>query len=143
MTSFLRLSVISLLCGVAALGHAAAWLHVAGCDSRSHWRVSSQPASTSITTSCDHGCCHHADDEAESSPERTASEESSHSHGGHDSDSCLICQSLGLPNGVAWPLESLSIIRADVEIAKISSIVAHQWTFLSIPQSRGPPARLA
>ena len=74
---------------------------------------------------------------------KNPAKEPDHSHDGHDSESCVICQSLGVPNGVAWKLELLSIVRLDFDIAKIPAFVAPESTSLSIPQPRGPPAQLA
>jgi len=142
MASFVRPIVISLLCGMAAIGHAPAWLHVAGCDHASHWQVNSEAASID-SSDCHHGCCHHATVETNRGPEETTEEGSSHSHDGHDSGSCVLCQSFGVPNGVAWQLPTLSVIRTDFEITEISGLVAPESNFRSIRQPRGPPTPLA
>ena len=142
MTSFVRPIVISLLCGMAAIGHAPAWLHVACCDHESHRQVASASASTDAR-SCGHSCCHHATAKTDSNVNEAASEDSSQPHEGHDSDSCLICQSLGLPNGIAWHLDSPSTRQEIVELINVSSVIAPESASLSIPQPRGPPTPLA
>ncbi|WP_146522530.1 DUF2946 domain-containing protein [Stieleria varia] len=150
MTSFVRPFVISLLCGMAVFGHAPAWLHVAGCDHESHSQVASESVPTT-SVSCQHHCCHHAasavedaaEDVADSGPRNSTSEHSGHSHDGHDSGSCMICQSLGMPNGIAWQLDSPTIHHDSVERIGISGVLAPESTSLSIPQPRGPPTPLA
>ncbi|TWT93529.1 DUF2946 domain-containing protein [Neorhodopirellula pilleata] len=144
MTSFVRPLFISLLCGMAAIGHAPVWLHVAGCDHESHLRVAvhsslNEQAPSTEKGDCHHGCCHHNTVEAEG----VADESSDHSHDGHHSDSCFLCQSLGVPNGVGWQLTSPSVVLAGVEITKIPSLIAPESSFRSIPHPRGPPTPLA
>ena len=141
MTSFVRPIAISLLCAMAALGHAPAWLHVAGCDHEKQQLASG--ASVSEVDDFHPGCCHHSLQNADRSDEHESSEKPGHSHDGHESESCVICQSLAVPNGVAWKLDLLSIVLRDCDFAKIPAIVAPESTSLSIPQPRGPPAPLA
>ncbi len=147
MTSSVRPFVISLLCGIAVTGQAPAWLHVNGCGHENHSRsvspaAVSSPAAADASGHCHEACCHAAD-QAERGGERADGDEPGHSHDGHDSDSCVICQSLGLPTGVAWQLNSLAIVRFDVGAAKIWAPAAPESTSLSTPQPRGPPAPLA
>lgn len=142
MTSFVRPIVISLLCGMVAIGHAPAWLHVAGCDHARHLQIDSE-ASSIESSGCQHGCCHHVNVETNRGAEEPVEEGSNRSHDGHNSGSCVLCQSLGVPNGVAWQLPTLSVIRADCEITEISRSLAPESNFRSIPQPRGPPAPLA
>ncbi|QEG40848.1 hypothetical protein [Roseimaritima ulvae] len=145
MTSFVRPYIVSLLCGVVALGHATAWLHVADCEHEGHHHLAAQANAAELEAAHHdhhHECCHHGD-EAAGESQRLVSEESHHSHGSHDSGACLICQSLGLANGVDWHLDALTIVRADSGVARISAVILPESTFLSIPQPRGPPAPLA
>jgi len=137
MASFARPFVISLLVGMAALGHAPAWLHVASCDRETHSSGSDSPSIVG------RGCCQHAVTVAESQPEKTGGKDHHHSHGDHDSDSCLICQSLALPNGIAWQLDLPACFQEHVELINVSGVAAPESTSLSIPQPRGPPAPLA
>ncbi len=139
MTSFVRPYIVSLLCGVVAIGHAAAWLHVADCDHEGHAHVALRAAAAEQDCLHHQDCCHH-DVEVAGDPQRAANEESNHSHDDHDSGSCLICQSLGLANGVDWQLDSLTIVPADNEVARLFAVLVPGSTYLSIPQPRGPPA---
>jgi hypothetical protein len=142
MTSFVRPFVISLLCGMAAIGHAPAWLHVAGCDIESHLQASSE-VDAANASDCHHGCCHQPADVQSAESERHTDGDSTHPHGSHDPDTCLICQSLGMPNGFGWQLESPLSNQQLVELAIASGVEPPATALLSIPQPRGPPALTA
>lgn len=142
MTSFVRPYIVSLLCGVVAIGHAAAWLHVAGCDHEGHAHLASQATAAEHAHASHDECCHHHCEAEDESPQ-VAHQSSGHVHGGHDSGACLICQSLRLANGVDWRLDALTIVRADCRVARMAAVSVPESTFLSIPQPRGPPAPLA
>ncbi|WP_390895602.1 DUF2946 family protein [Stieleria tagensis] len=123
---FIRPVLAAILCVVAALGHAPAWLHVAGCHDCA-------PIAAEPDSSCGNSCClhHHGADESKrdgESPEVP-----------HDSDSCAVCQSLACPVGVGWTSEPPSVFDAAPESAVVhSSRVLHElWLASSRP--RGPP----
>jgi hypothetical protein len=139
MIPLVRTFAIGLLCGVASLGHAPAWLHVAVCDHGGPIE-SSFSSEAAETAECNHTCCHRDDEKSEFGPNRSSSETPGHSHGSHDSDSCLICQSLGLANGVAWKLDFGPGAQDFSEFITSRAATAPTSSFLSIPHSRGPPA---
>lgn len=141
MTSFVRPIVASLLCAMAVIGHAPSWLHVAGCDSEKSRQLSG--ASGPEGSDCHHGCCHHASPVADRPDAEESSQKPDDHRGDHDADTCALCQSLGLPNGVTWKLDLPSIVLLDLGVAKIPSLAVAESTSLSIPRPRGPPAHLA
>ena len=132
MNSSIRTIIASLLCGVAVLGHAPAWVHLADCDHGAH-EASLHEASAPVEETCPFGCQHHADDDAAESPQG----DSDGHH--HDSDSCVICQSLAAPTGVTWQIESNLSSEACCEFVQVLSILETRSNFQSIPQPRGPP----
>ncbi len=141
MISLIRPLLSSLLCGVIAFGHAPAWLHVATCDSNSHSHALASPTVTSPTepaSVCSHGCYHHV---AEVNESETASHShESHSDHQHDSDNCVICQSLASPTGVAWEQAIAGISEFVSEPAFLIGCCPLTATFLSIAHPRGPPS---
>lgn len=148
MTLFVRPIAVNLLCLMAVIGPAPAWLHMAVCDHEKHGIVTE--SSDPERGQHHHDCCHvspqNADRHGEHDPSGEhdqPSGEPSHSNRNHDSDHCFLCQSLGAPNGVVWKLDLLSNVHLDVGIATIPVIAAPGSISLSIPQPRGPPAPLA
>ncbi|WP_145390069.1 DUF2946 family protein [Stieleria neptunia] len=138
MSSSFRPILASLLCCMIVLGHAPAWLHVAHCEGHGHAPSGVATEKTAVVSVCSHGCQHHA------SPSEAADPVSDPHDSGeqhpHDSDTCVICQSLASPSGVTWELlVSLpsEFISHPVVVAADSFLPA---TLLSIPQPRGPPA---
>lgn len=121
--------LFGILCCMAALGHAPAWLHVYHCGGEI---CGGQVAATE--TGCADGCQHHAD-----AAPPDATEEDGHSHDDHDEDTCSICQSLSAPCGVTWTLddgdaEQLPTLPA---IQLTRDILVGEFEFVAAP--RGPP----
>ncbi|WP_345321575.1 DUF2946 family protein [Novipirellula rosea] len=144
MTSLVRPVLSSILCCMIAFGHAPAWLHVATCEGHSHAKacVSSDSVSSEKTEpTCSHCCHHHHDDDASATDQdrlRIAGDDGSHHE--HDSDNCLICQSLASPCGVTWQL-SLPIVTGLVsQPALLPAESVFASASLSIANPRGPPA---
>ena len=141
MFSSVRTVVASLLCGVAVLGHAPAWVHVAGCDH------GSCKVSAPVGQSCSPGCHHHhhhaASDEHDSDEHDSdvngdsAKGDSSGHH--HDSDLCVICQSLAAPTGVFWQLEVSLDSEACGELVQDLKTIKVRSNLELVPQPRGPP----
>lgn len=150
MASFARPIFVSLLCGMALLGQAPAWLHVAGCEHESHAGRTNddRAASTSktvSTTTCSHGCCHHSSRPTEAEPEsgKESGDSGQSQDHEHDSGTCAVCQSLAVPNGIVWQLDFAVNITGQVGLVSISRVRSPGSTGLSIPQPRGPPTPLA
>ncbi len=136
MTSLFRPFFASLLCSMIVLGHAPAWLHVVTCDSGSPRQAVSQANESNAV--CSHGAHHHP-------VEPVAGETVSDAHHPsrphqHDSDTCLVCQSLAVPAGVTWELGVALPAEFVSEPAFISPGRPLLATLLSVPQPRGPPA---
>lgn len=138
MTSLVRPFLSSILCCVIAFGHAPAWLHVATCDDHSH--AKSSVSSEKAESTCSHCCHHHHDDDEEAIGQellRIAGDGGSHHE--HDSDNCLICQSLASPCGVTWQL-SLPLVTGLVsQPALLPAERVFASAALSIAHPRGPP----
>ena len=120
-----RSLLICLLCGLASFGHVPAWLHLSGCDHETH-----QATNVVAETSC--CCAHDAVDDSDESPAVPHSEH-------HDSETCVICQSLVAPTGVTWQIEAHLSSEICVDLSQIPAILILKSTFCSIPQPRGPP----
>ena len=142
-----------LLCGIVAIGHAAAWWHVAHCDhgvdgagrcERQTVRVSGAAALVAVA---DHGCRHHccgrpdaaADTAAETSP-------TSNDPGGrspdHDPDDCFVCQSLATPCGAdTFDLPVVGWYSAE-HVRPPSLPTPHLDLWCDLPVARGPPMRV-
>lgn len=137
MFSLYRPILASLLCGVIVLGHAPVWLHVGSCEGHGHVPSTSTGETVAV---CVHGCQHHTAPHKFAEAAKTVSQpnDSPPQHQ-HDSDTCLMCQSLASSNGVNWEL-SISLptefTSRPVLVAADSVLLA---TLLSIPQPRGPP----
>ncbi|TWU31123.1 DUF2946 family protein [Novipirellula artificiosorum] len=140
MSSLIRPILASLLCGVIVLGHAPVWLHVGHCEHHAHVQSGVASDKTASVVIYSHVCQHHA-------PPQETAKTVSDTHdapvsGGqhdHDSDTCVICQSLASPGGVTWELLvslPFEIISSPVFVAPEPVLAA---TLLSIPQPRGPP----
>tara|TARA_R110002073_G_scaffold35970_9_gene104881 strand:+ start:8934 stop:9320 length:387 start_codon:yes stop_codon:yes gene_type:complete len=124
-----------------AVGHAPAWLHVATCEGHSHSEASVFSEKTEPT--CSH-CCHHHhhddDDASSTDQDRLQNAGDDGSHHEHDSDNCLICQSLASPCGVTRQL-SLPIVTGLVsQPALLPAESVFASASLSIANPRGPPA---
>ena len=133
MTSFLRPLLASLLCGMIVIGHAPAWLHIGGF----HHQVATSSQSESEAV-CQHSCHLHPAATTTSSGQEQQQELPADHHE-HDSDSCVICQSLVAPNGTPGqivPPVSGGICVVDQFVADAS---APDQAFLPIAQPRGPP----
>lgn len=116
-------------------GHAPAWLHVGTCGGHGHASADVAPEETVAV--CPHGCQHHAS--AVGAAKADSQPLDSGDHHEHDSDTCVICQSLASPSGVNWHL----LVSPSVEyFSQPLPVVAEpvlSATLLSIPQPRGPP----
>ena len=140
MPSYVRPILVTLLCGLASIGHAPAWLHVADCVHVGHSRLTA----AGKDTGCQHGCHHHHDDPSDRDESATPFDGSADgSHGDHDSDSCALCQSLAAPTGVRWQPECALLAETCVETARVARVSSPDSIALSIPQPRGPPAPIA
>ncbi|WP_345320904.1 DUF2946 family protein [Novipirellula rosea] len=155
MLSIIRPFVAAVLCSVIALGHAPAWLHVATChdgvtcDDGSAESKSARdgklqcvdlaPADKprSAHAGCSHGCHHHDDEPA---TETDVPDDHQHSPAHHDHDRCLICQSLSVPCGFTWELETAVLSDAYVEQAENQRGFIVVPIFLVVAAPRGPPA---
>lgn len=128
----LRPLLASLLCGMIAFGHAPAWLHVADCGGEVHVGQVHRHADD------EHDVCqHHRHDHASGDATQAGGhDESSH----HDSDSCVICQSLAAPTGFTFELTAPPTIGLVAEPLAILDAARPADALLSIPQPRGPPA---
>lgn len=147
MPSFHRLIFASLLCGMIVFGQAPAWLHVGSCEGHGH--VSASVTQAEMTSSertvsvCSHGCQHHATDlgnlQPVALPDDSPVSGDQHSDHQHDSESCVICQSLASANGVTWQM----LVSVPSEFSSRPVFVAQDRilaaNLLSIPQPRGPP----
>ncbi|WP_404307002.1 hypothetical protein [Neorhodopirellula lusitana] len=163
-TSFRHLTA-TLLCALALLGHAPAWLHVATCDedccsgqacgvslveSGTTHLSDSAALSDSADSAQTHDCAfcrrrsattHDAVSDtqlAEHSAEHAPAEHS-HCEHEHDSSRCSICQSLAAPIGVSPSLD-VSPIGLPVCDAAFLPYQRHGYSVvLSSPPARGPP----
>lgn len=150
MTSFIRITGTLLLCGMAILGHAPAWLHVAQCGHGGHLHLGSHLHLGDIeslpATDDQHDCCCHHDHESAgriSESDEREPQVPGHSHDSHDSETCVICQSLAMPNGVSWDLETVTVVLLDAQLECIAGQLPPESTSLAIPQPRGPPTFFA
>jgi hypothetical protein len=139
MTLFVRPLITCLLAGVAVLGHAPVWLHLAGCE---HDHLVNELAGSGAND-CNFDCCQHSPSGGDQSANSNSSQEPSGSDGDHHSESCVLCQTLGVPVGVAWDSGLPLIVRLDLGIAKIPTLTVPEPTPRSIPRPRGPPTPLA
>ena len=131
MLPFYRTIIASLLCGMATLGHAPAWLHLANCDHGTQKGIQKVAAQKDSVLAHDTCCCqHHSDPEPDSEGDSLPK---------HDHESCVICQSMAAPSGVIWQVESDLTSESLFELAQIQNILEIQSNFQSIPQPRGPP----
>lgn len=145
MTSPIRPFLSSLLCCVIVFGHAPAWLHVATCDGHSQPKTS--VASEKTESACLHCCSHHFEDDASVTDQASVGDLDSLRVAGdsgtgheHDSDDCLICQSLASPCGVAWQLSAPLATELVSQPALLSTDRCFASASLSIAHPRGPPA---
>ena len=120
------------LCCVMGMGYAPAWLHVARCDGNHAPKIMAQAATCGCGHSHEHGRSIGVDVQTEGS-ENTP-------HRGHDSDSCVICQSLSNAFGVATKLNIPpvgSLVSWPISQANDHIFVAPSH---STVKPRGPPA---
>lgn len=135
MTPYVRPIVVSLLCGLAILGHAPAWWHISGCEHTGQHHASAPDT----TGECHHAECHHHN-RGDAFPGDASSGDAANDWDPHDSDHCAICQSLAVPSGVSWKLDLPLAEQACVSTSTPADSHAPESTYLSIPQPRGPPA---
>lgn len=138
MTPLVRPLLSSILCCVIAFGHAPAWLHVATCeDGCGATSVATTPESS---VDCSHGCHHHPTESLVATQGETASPPPAAPAGGHDSDTCAVCQSLASSNGVV----SLGPTTLAFEyVCEPSFVCADRLPVeasIAIAEPRGPPA---
>jgi hypothetical protein len=120
------------------LGHAPAWLHVGICEGHGHPSV--DVAAEETVSVCSHGCVHHeSSQEVADTTSGTYGSPVSDDQHQHDSDTCVVCQSLASPNGVTWELLVSLPAEFVSQPAFFAAETALPATFLSIPQPRGPP----
>ena len=162
MTPVIRTLKALLLCGVVALGHAPAWMHVADCDHGCHLESSNavfdgirvedrrEAEFARAVVPCSHGCCQHVAQESQESrstidevASSCASDCGDDGHHHHDSDSCSICQSLAVPAGVTWQLTPEVSCDIEVEISNVVDSRSPESSFQTIPRPRGPPTLCA
>ncbi len=150
MKSLFRPTLIAVLCSLLALGHGPAYLHVATCDGhRATVDDDSESATTELAISeltgcCSHSCAAHtcsADTRHTSSPVTHASDSAPDTeHPTHDSEHCVVCQSLALPGGaVTLPTTldfSAMLDERCVAFQPSSPMADARGPF----QPRGPPA---
>ena len=128
MTLHLRPIVAALLCGILALGHAPAWLHVASCDD--HALVDRSAETEPVDQS---HCCHdHGADQSTEAGDESSDDSSNH----HDSDRCATCLSLAAPSGLFQGLEApLSVEPAHQRLLVIElRAEAAQFQCVPLPQ---------
>lgn len=144
MSPLSRPILASLLCGMIVLGQAPAWLHVGTCDGHGHGPERVSLAAEPTISVCAHGCSHHTSttptaETPTAEPSTTSDMPDSGDPHQHDSDTCVVCQSLVSPNGVHWELLTplpTQYVSQPIFVATESVLLA---TLLSIPQPRGPP----
>ncbi|EMI19178.1 hypothetical protein RMSM_03896 [Rhodopirellula maiorica SM1] len=117
---------------------------MATCDGHSHAKASvsyEDTVSCEDTTSACSQCCHHHhdDEDAAADPDRPESSGDSDSNHQHDSDHCLICQSLASSLGVPWELSVPLSTGTVSQPAILPTECVFTSAFLSTAHPRGPP----
>lgn len=138
---FVRPLLVSLLCSLILLGHAPAWLHVGGC---SHALESSVDPKPFKAVACSHSCDHHTESNSQGQAAENGCHESKVPDGHeHDSDSCVICQSLVAPTGMQWEQGITTV--GDLGHYQSSRIAASRAIPAQhrIPHPRGPPSLIS
>ena len=127
--SYLQRITAVLMCTSAAFGHALGWLHVSLCvDCELVACVSEMVA---VPSGCD-GCCKHGHEPTSRTTETPAPVP-------HDSDSCVICQSLGCPVGRPFTPSALTSTGDAQHFIKVQRC-PHECILRVAPsRSRGPP----
>ncbi|QDT59231.1 hypothetical protein SV7mr_17380 [Stieleria bergensis] len=139
MTPSLKSTLASLLCCLALLGHAPAWLHVAQCgDKCGHPTGQSLEQDEPQFSACAHGCLHHQ--ATTSKPAEQNGNDPDPTDEPHDSESCVLCQSLEAPLGAGWEKFHAVLTGNCLVEPAIVSPNFYRAGFLAIPQPRGPPA---
>lgn len=155
MTSTFRHAAILLLGAIMALGHAPAWLHVATCHDPTCHDHARGDAGCSITTpmsrqansSCRCDSHDHDHEIAAAGSSSTTPEapdaDGRHSHDDgtpHNSETCLICQSLAAPCGYPTHLVTPPVSQSVCLAAVPRPIRVDAQRTLLLPPPRGPPA---
>ena len=160
MRTRVRPFIAILLCGVLLLGHFPAWLHVVACHSTANSpHLSPTPASKDVASN---SCCCHCDHECDSvavvvdqhQQSRTNVEfaaatewhdsqlpcQSEHQPTDHDSDRCVVCQSLYLAMDQSPEFDSLD--RFELIPFLMVAIPERFSTHISLREQRprGPPS---
>ncbi|QDV12599.1 hypothetical protein CA51_24850 [Rosistilla oblonga] len=135
MYSSVRPILSSMLCCVIAFGHTPAWMHVATCDGDCKVLDAAIVQARSV---CSHGCDHHV--VAHESTDNSADSPSSAPAEDHDSDTCVICQSLANSCGpVSLDLQLLAPEYACEPAYELATPLPIDAS-IAIAQPRGPPA---
>lgn len=127
--TYLRHSIAVSICTVAALGHAPAWLHVTMCGNSE--TASSDSEITPASSGCG-ACCN-------PKQEPPSEEHSAPSPAPHDSDSCVICQSLACPLGSGWIPVTLATTGDVQDRLTIQPPPLALAFWAGMPRLRGPP----
>jgi hypothetical protein len=147
MTSLVRHFLSSILCCVIVFGHAPVWMHVASCGGHDHSRIADigegiGESLQSDDADCSHCCGHHHDQALPGSPIQsvaTLTDAGCGSHDDHDSENCVVCQTLAAPCGVAWEL-STPLVTGSVLLSRVLPFEPlFPSASLSIAHPRGPP----
>ncbi len=138
MNSLVGKTISVLLCGLVLMGQSAAWVHVATCEGNHD--VSALPADASSGPS-HHECGHHHGHSGmavSTHCHRPDSPSPSPLHS-HDSDDCVVCQSLAWAAGevVSNPVLCTGDALVERQILTDSPWVESLST--SLPHLRGPP----
>ncbi|MCG8649341.1 MAG: DUF2946 family protein [Pirellulales bacterium] len=138
MTLLHRPLLTSILCGVVLLGHTPAWLHVAQCEGHASTEVlHSDEKHPHRHVSCCEG--HH-----EGSLAHHSTGGGHHHHhdgsGSHDSDHCVICQSLASAKGVVAGIDLAEAVQPAFEAKFFAVKIALPSDPFSLAHPRGPPA---
>ncbi|MGI9473625.1 MAG: DUF2946 family protein [Rubripirellula sp.] len=134
----LRLVFVSLLSSMIFIGHAPAWLHLAGC---SHGSDVLWTASEAVEGNvCSHGCLRHNDADTQSGDFGSVEESSLPAEHEHNSDTCAVCQLLVAPTGLQWQNEVVVVGDVGLFQAPIADPLGAIAAQILLPQPRGPPA---
>ncbi|PAY20103.1 hypothetical protein CKO51_07560 [Rhodopirellula sp. SM50] len=138
MNSLVGKTISALLCGLVLMGQSAAWIHIATCEG--YCDVSALPAGASSGPSHD-GCGHHHGHgglAVSTHCDRPEGPSSSPLHS-HDSDDCVVCQSLAWAAGEVVSNPVLCTGDALVERQVLTDSPWVESFSTSLPHLRGPP----
>lgn len=112
---------------------------MATCHSKSHsLHLGRQSEVTDVYSHC--GCCVH---NGGVSQDHEEDESGSDSHQDHDSDTCVVCQSLLAPVGMTWVVAVVLEPRDSTETSSQLGELLYLPNSLLITYPRGPPVPLA